>query len=240
MKLASFDLEIASVVPSADLEWSKQAGLGISCAAVAVEGVEEARIWQGRPRLERQNSIDLVGRLRELSDQGYQLTTWNGCSFDFRVLAEDSGMNRECGELALNHVDLMVMVTFTKGWYLSLQAALEGAGLSGKLKTVQLSDGSLVKDMGASKAPELWAAGEYAAVLEYLKRDVLQLLKLAHSVADQRAIRWSSRAGKPQEVRFPRLLTVSECFAIPEPDTSWMSDPPARQQFVEWIGRLPA
>jgi hypothetical protein len=240
MKLASFDLEIASVVPFADLDWSKRAGLGISCAAVAVAGVEEARIWQGRPRLERQDSIDLVERLSELSKQGYLLTTWNGCSFDFRVLAEDSGMNRECGELALNHVDLMVMVTFTKGWYLSLQAALEGAGLSGKLKTVQLSDGSLVKDMGASKAPELWAAGEYEAVLEYLKRDVLQLLKLAHSVADLRTIRWTSRAGKPQEVRFPRLLTVSECFAIPEPDTSWMSDPPKRQQFVEWIGRLPA
>jgi hypothetical protein len=77
-------------------------------------------------------------------------------------------------------------------------------------------------------------------VLEYLKRDVLQLLKLAHSVADLRTIRWTSRAGKPQEVRFPRLLTVSECFAIPEPDTSWMSDPPKRQQFVEWMGRPPA
>ena len=239
MKLASFDLEIALVLPETDLEWSKQAGLGISCAAVAGDDFKETRIWQGRPRLGPKDSAELVYQLEELSAQGYLLISWNGCSFDFRVLAEESGLSQECGELALKHVDLMVMVTFSKGWFLSLQSALEGAGLSGKLKTVELADGSPVTDMGASKAPTLWAAGEYTAVLKYLKRDVVQLLKLGHFVADQQAIRWTSRSGKPQEARFPRLLTVSECFAIPEPDTSWMSDPPKRQQFVDWIDRLP-
>ena len=240
MKLASFDLEIASVLPDTDLEWFKRAGLGISCAAVAGDDFSETRLWQGRPRLAPTDSTDLVHRLKELSDEGYLLISWNGCSFDFRVLAEESGLSRECGELALHHVDLMVMVTFSKGWYLSLQSALEGAGLAGKLKTVRLTDGSLVTDMGASKAPTLWAAGEYAAVLEYLKRDVGQLLTLAHSVEDQQTIRWTSRTGKPQEARFPRLLTVAECFEIPEPDTSWMTDPPKRQHFVDWIDRLPA
>ena len=240
MKLAAFDLEIASVLPVTDREWSKQAGLGISCAAVAGDEFKVIRVWQDNPRLGPIDSADLVHRLKELSDQGYQLITWNGCSFDFRVLAEESGLSQECGDLALNHVDLMMMVTFSKGWYLSLQSALEGAGLAGKLKTVRLTDGSLVTDMEASKAPTLWAAGEYAAVLEYLKSDVVQLLELALSAEDQGIIRWTSRTGKPQEVRFPSLLTVSECFAIPEPDTSWMSDPPKRQQFVDWIDRLPA
>jgi len=240
MKLASFDLEIASVLPDAELEWSKQAGLGISCAALAGDEFKEIGLWQGNPRLSPKDSADLVHRLKELSDQGYRLITWNGCSFDFRILAEESGLSQECGELALNHVDLMVIVTFSKGWYLSLQSALEGAGLAGKLKTVQLSDGRQLTDMEASKAPSLWAAGEHAAVLQYLKSDVAQLLKLAHFAEDQGIIRWTSRSGNPQAVRLPSLLTVSECFAIPEPDTSWMSDPPKRQQFVDWIDRRPA
>ena len=223
------------VVPDTEREWSRLEDLGISCAAVAAEGLGEVQVWEGRPRLTKQGSIDLVRRLMELKDQGYTLITWNGCAFDYRVLAEESGLVRECGQLAVNNVDLMAMVTFTKGWYLGLQAALEGAGLSGKLQTVQLSDGSVIKDMDASKAPALWAAGEYEAVLEYLRNDVLQLLKLGHTVMRQGQIRWTSRSGNPQEVRFSKLLTVSECFDIPEPDTSWMSDPPRREQFVDWI-----
>jgi hypothetical protein len=43
-----------------------------------------------------------------------------------------------------------------------------------------------------------------------------------------------SNAGKPQIVTVPKLLTVAECFRIPQPDTSWMTSPPQRRQFVEW------
>jgi len=180
-------------------------------------------------------SIDLVERLGELSEDGYTLVTWNGCSFDFRVLAEESGLVQRCGQLALNHVDLMLIVTFTKGWYLSLQAALQGAGLSGKLTRVRLSTGREIRDMDGSKAPALWAAGEHDAVLAYLKDDVVQLLKLAQLVSRRGRLSWLSRTGNPQEVRLSRLLTVTECFDIPEPDTSWMSNPPRRKQFTDWI-----
>ncbi len=234
MKLASFDIEIASVVPESVEDWSKVPGLGIGCAAIALSGSNEVQVWEGKPRFEKQKSVDLVNRLTELRDQGYMLITWNGCSFDFRVLAEESGSIQRCGQLALNHVDLMVMVTFTKGWYLSLQAALEGAGLSGKLRSVQLSDGSQIYDMEGSKAPELWAAGEHEAVLAYLKEDVAQLLELAQSVERRGRISWTSRSGNPQQINFSKLLTVTECLSIPEPDTSWMSDPPTREQFVDW------
>ena len=92
MKLASFDLEIASVVPETVQEWSKVRGLGISCAAIALSDADEIRVWEGKPRFAKQNSIALVKRLMELRDQGYMLITWNGCSFDFRVLAEESGL----------------------------------------------------------------------------------------------------------------------------------------------------
>jgi len=235
VKLASFDIEIASVVPETVPDWSKVKGLGISCAAIALTDAHDVQVWDGKPRFAKRKSVDLVKRLMELRDQGYMLVTWNGCSFDFRVLAEESGLIQQCGQLALNHIDLMLMVTFTKGWYLSLQAALEGAGLSGKLKTVQLSDGSDIHDMDGSKAPDLWAAGEYEAVIAYLKEDVVQLLELAQSVDRRGRINWTSRSGNPQQIRFSKLLTVTECFDIPEPDTSWMSDPPTREQFIDWI-----
>ena len=235
MKLAAFDLEIAAVVPDTVQEWSKVKGLGISCAAIAFSDIDEIEVWQRVPRFEKSVSIDLVERLGELSEEGYTLVTWNGCSFDFRVLAEESGLVQRCGQLALNHVDLMLIVTFTKGWYLSLQAALQGAGLSGKLTRVRLSTGREIRDMDGSKAPALWAAGEHDAVLAYLKDDVVQLLKLAQLVSRRGRLSWLSRTGNPQEVRLSRLLTVTECFDIPEPDTSWMSNPPRRKQFTDWI-----
>jgi len=235
MKLAAFDLEIAAVVPDTVQEWSKVKGLGISCAAIAFSDIDEVEVWQRVPRFEKSVSIDLVERLGELSEEGYTLVTWNGCSFDFRVLAEESGLVQRCGQLALNHVDLMLIVTFTKGWYLSLQAALQGAGLSGKLTRVRLSTGREIRDMDGSKAPALWAAGEHDAVLAYLKDDVVQLLKLAQLVSRRGRLSWLSRTGNSQEVRLSRLLTVTECFDIPEPDTSWMSNPPRRKQFTDWI-----
>ena len=42
----------------------------------------------------------------------------DGCGFDFAVLAQETGMVKECAELAINHVDLMLIVTFQKGYFL--------------------------------------------------------------------------------------------------------------------------
>lgn len=144
-------------------------------------------------------------------------------------------MLSECADLAMNHIDLMLIVTFTKGWFLGLQKALEGAGIEGKVKSLTLSDGTVMKDMDGAKAPELWAQGEYEAVLTYLKGDVVQLLKLAEHIQEDGGISWISDRGKRQWVSARKLLTVRECFDIPEPDTSWMDNPPTRQQFVDWM-----
>jgi hypothetical protein len=166
---------------------------------------------------------------------GYTLLTWNGCNFDFRILAQESGMYEECGQLALNHVDLMLIVTFTKGWFLSLDKALNGASISGKVKKITLSNGEVLNNMSGSLAPSLWAKQEYEAVLTYLNADVVQTLELARAIKDSNVIRWISGSGKSQSVSVSSLLTVKKCFDIPIPDTSWMSAPPQRESFVEWI-----
>ncbi len=128
------------------------------------------------------------------------------------------------------------MVTFTKGWYLGLDKALAGAsGWKSKVKNVVLRDGTVLSDMSGAQAPALWKAGEHEAVLAYLTGDVTQLLALAEVVQRTHTIRWLSNSGRPQSVRVNKLLTVGECFQIPEPDTSWMSNAPTRSSFVNWI-----
>jgi hypothetical protein len=129
----------------------------------------------------------------------------------------------------------MAMVTFSQGFFLSLQKALLGAGLEGKRQTVTLSDGQLLRGMEGRQAPRLWAEGEHEAVLSYLKADVDGTLALAHYVRREKAIRWISGRGKLQSARFDRLLTVRECFGLPQPDVSWMRNPPRRHRFVSWM-----
>jgi len=235
MKLAAFDLEIAKGIPDGIADWRTVSPLGISCASVAFSDCNTPLVRYGVPQMTREDCQMLVRELQGLIDQGYSIVTWNGSSFDFPVLAEESGMYTECVDLAANHIDLMLIVTFTKGWFLSLQKALDGARLSGKVKTVSLSNGTVLKDMDGSKAPELWSQGEHEAVLTYLQGDVEQLIKLAEVVQRDGAIRWTANSGKPQSIMIDRLLTVNECLNIPEPDVSWMTNPPSRQQFVQWM-----
>jgi len=234
MRLASFDLEIAKILPENVDNILDYAPLGISCAALAIEDQSDVLFWQGFPQQTKRECQKLVWDLIDYIASGYTLLTWNGCNFDFRVLAQESGMTEECGQLALNHVDLMFIVTCTKGWFLGLDKALSGAGISGKVKKLTLSNGER-SDMSGALAPTLWAKQEYNAVLTYLKGDVVQTLELAKTVQDSHAIHWVSGNGKPQSVSVPRLLTVKECFSISKPDTSWMKDPPRRETFVEWI-----
>jgi len=235
MKLASFDIEIAKDLAEDIDKWKDFAPLGIICAAVAFSDSEEVKYWDDYPQLSKEKCIKLVHDLQGLVKDGYSLLTWNGTGFDFHVLAQESGLFEECGELALNHIDMMLIVTFERGHYLKLQKALKGAGLEGKLKTVTLSDGTQLTDMEGSKAPRLWAEGEYEAVRAYLKEDVIQPLKLAADIRATSSIGWTSNRGKPQALTVEKLRTVLECFEIPEPDVSWMTDPPSREQFVSWI-----
>lgn len=235
MKLAAFDIETAKEFPDDVDDWKTFAPLGMACAAIAYNDSEKPSMWQGTPQMTQDKCQKLVKELQALAKNGYKIVTWNGCSFDFAVLAEESGMLAECADLAMNHIDMMLIVTFTKGWFLGLQKALEGAGLGGKVKSLTLSDGTVIKDMNGSKAPGLWAQGEHDAVLTYLKGDVVQLLKLTGVVKQKGGISWMSSGGKRQKVGVDRLLTVKECFDIPEPDVSWMNNPPTRRQFVEWM-----
>jgi len=235
MKFASFDIETNKILPEEINDWKEYAPLGIACGALAISGYPKVYYWQNPKGLTKEECQVMVKNLQHISSNGYIPLTWNGAQFDFQVLAQESDMYDECAELALNHVDMMAIITFSKGWYVGLQKICEGTGIKGKLKEVKLNDGTLLTEMSGSKAPELWSKCEYSAVLEYLKDDVLQPLELAHHIEKHKKISWLSNSGKKQSLEIPKLLTVKECFKIPEVDNSWMENPPKRKDFIEWM-----
>jgi len=89
--------------------------------------------------------------------------------------------------------------------------------------------------MSGALAPKLWAEGEYEAVLSYLEVDVVPLANLAAILDITKALRWTSQSGRPQVCHMSKLHTVDECFSIPKPNTSWMTDPPKREDFIDWM-----
>jgi hypothetical protein len=234
MKLASFDLEIMRQVPDEIENWLDYYSLGISCAAVALSDKKDLKIWKNQDGLTRKEAKQLVKDLQEIS-KDYNILTWNGASFDFQILAEESGLFDECAELAINHIDMMIMITFTKGYFLGLQKVCEGMGIKGKVKQVKLNNGTWITDMKGNKAPILWRLGEFNAVLEYLVGDVLQPIELAQKIIETKSMTWKSNGGNQQKIIVPQLLPVKQCFKIPKPDTSWMNKPPTREHFVEWM-----
>ena len=228
----AFDLEIAKEIPTGETNWKILRPLGISCAAFAFYEDDElvTRHWMNEQRLTTAQCRDIVDELSYLAGGYHQpdnkIVTWNGCGFDFDILAEESGMFDECKELALNHVDMMFHFFCSKGYGLSLNKAAKGTMQEGK-----------IEGMSGDQAPVLWARGEYEKVTEYLKQDVKITLDLAMVVEAEGGLYWTSNAGRSQawSLDTGKWRTVKEALALPLPDTSWMTDPWPREKFTGWM-----
>ena len=164
-------------------------------------------------------------RLVALTDMGYTLVTWNGLGFDFDVLAEESGRLDDCVRLANEHVDMMVHLFCVKGYPVGLAAAAEYVGIAGKFE-----------GMSGVDAVQLWAGGEHDKVLKYVRQDARVTAMLARAAEDVGELGWISKRGLKQELRLPYgWLSVKDALALPEPDTSWMTDPIPRDSFTGWV-----
>lgn len=228
----AFDLEIAALLPEGETDWKDYRPLGITCAALAWkvdmdDGVESV-VYDGIPRMTKSDCRDLVNHLLIAVDADYTIVTWNGLSFDFDILAEESGMHAECAELANSHVDPMFQVHCSKGFPVGLDAVSKGMGLTGKMEGVT-----------GAKAPQLWADGQFETVLEYVKQDARSTLEVALAIEQRKGLEWIAKSGRRNSLRIPRLLTVKECLQLPLPNTSWMSEPMPRSKFVGWMEPRP-
>lgn len=230
MKLLSYDIEIYNDFPEGEVDLHD---IIPSIAAICTTEAD-VKFYYDKPYMTPLTAGLLVTDMIYWFGLGFVPFTWNGCGFDFKLLGYYSGLVTECAHLALNSVDGMLLVTFRKGYYLGLDAALIGAGVKGKQHEVTLNDGSVITDMGGAKAPEMWRNGEYSAVMDYLRGDVVQPLKLGEVLLSSNQLKWTSKSGRPQSV-YTKMEMVKDLFKLPVPDTSWMTDPPTRRKFIDWM-----
>lgn len=238
-KYLAFDIEIAEKQLEDKEDWKIYRPLGIICAAaIAATDVSQNAQWSwfghdeyvdGRfsAKMSKSEVQRIVRILESLTDLGYKILTWNGLGFDFDILAEESKMYDECKALALNHIDMMFHFFCSKGFPLGLDAAAKGMSLPGKLE-----------GMDGAKAPEIWPDDPYK-VLAYCSLDVKNTLALAEAVEKMGHLDWTARSGKANSWECSKWLTVKEAMALPEPDTSWMTDPWTRSKFYGWTGYKP-
>jgi hypothetical protein len=234
MKFCSFDIEIAKALPEGETDWDAHRPLGISCAATICTGDERPTLWfEGQysnsqnptfgPKMSRESCQELVDYLTSRMYEGLIPLTWNGLSFDFKILAEESGRFDDCVKLALNHVDMMFHFFCLKGFPIGLDSACRGMGLVGK-----------PEGMHGAIAPIAWQEKRYKEVLDYVAGDVDQPLELAELVARRSWLTWFTRKGTAANINIGCWLTVKEALELPEPDVSWMSDPWPRSKFYGW------
>lgn len=232
--LIGFDLETARDFPE-NIEWSEEYHehpLGVSCAASCDSNLNIKHWYHGQPNnpLPGAMTMDelnvMVDNLLEMN-QSHQIVTWNGLSFDFNLLARETGRFGDIKTLALEHIDMMFQVVCIKGFRLSLNVAAKGMGLEGKMESV-----------GGELAPKMWAESEESRkkVLEYVDQDARVTVKLAVALQEHKRLEWISKSGRLSRLPFPDgLLSVQECIKLPKPDTSWMTVPTNRENYYAWI-----
>ena len=224
-KYLAFDIEIFKTIPEEATDWKQYRPFGISCAAALASDEDKAKLWWSSDNgpMSAAECRTMLSYLFTMQAKGYTILTWNGLGFDFDVLAEESGEHYLCAQLALHHVDMFFHVFCLLGYAPGLDKAAKGMGLPGKTEGV---DGA--------KAPELWAAGEYEKVLEYVSQDVRTTLDLALAVEKASRLQWASKNGRLTGTVIPQWLPVCKANELPLPDTSWMKDPWQRSKFIGW------
>lgn len=232
-KYLAFDIETATIADEAT-DWRSCRPLGISCAATISGDENEPRLWHGgtdrscpSDRMSREEAAALVRHLEGRVARGYTLLTWNGIGFDLDVLAEESGLLRECRALALGHVDMMYHAFCTLGHGISLDAAARGMGLAGK-----------TEGMNGAMAPVLWAEGRREEVLRYVGQDARTTLEVAKACETLGELRWVTRSRRLRSMALPEgWLSVEDALRLPLPDTSWMTSGAwKREDFTRWMG----
>ncbi len=231
-KYLAFDIETAKEIPGVDFNWKPHRPLGITCIASLETGEEEPRIWMSQtnsgtpaPQMTRPDVVSFVRHLSGAAARGIVPLSWNGLSFDFDVLAEESGLIDECRTLALGHVDIMFHVVCEKGFPVSLNSAASGLGVPGKLAGVE-----------GVNAPALWANGKYDLVKKYVAQDVNATLAVALMSESQKSFAWTTRKGTISTMPLTKgWLNVKEANRLPLPDTSWMSNPLSRGDYLSWL-----
>lgn len=243
-RYVSFDLEISTSIPEGAKDWNALRPFGISCAATLTVPDGEIRLWRGadlgyhNERLPDKMSPDEVGDLVDylidMSAQGDPPLAWNGASFDFQCLADEtnSAWFSDIVALVLDEIDPGFQMVCELGYMCGLQAACDGMDVEGKMESV-----------GGARAPEMWAMdrGNQELVLDYVRQDVVATANVYEAILDRGYLTWITKKGyektwRPKFTRDtlegdPRMLTVMECLLhLPKLKNPWKT----REEMIAW------
>lgn len=266
-KVLAFDLEITRPLPSGDMDAAPF--VGISCCAAKLSDVPHPVVWyagQG-PQSQFEDwplpaEMD-AGQLAEVADflllhasQGYEIVTWNGLGFDYKVLARgigDPDRSAALAKLALTQYDPGFVQVCQAGYMAKLVGVAQGlgvgsktAGMHGALAPVLWSnvwpetldeegEAALRADIeGLALAPGSRAAQDL--VLEYVANDVDITLASYMALCQRRSVNWITARGRPSRrpwlpklkrgAQGVRFWSPAEALHLQEPNTSWMDSPP--------------
>lgn len=228
----AFDLETATVIPSDEHAWSACGPVGISCAATCVCDSDAPHLWFGRGKRQRPASRMAESEVRRLvrylakqAQLGYTILTWNGLGFDFRILAEESGLSRECCDLAVDHVDMMFHVLCRLGFAVGLESAAKGLGVRTKPRGVS---GSLM--------PQLWNENRHEEVLQYVANDAKITLAVADACEKRGHLCWITRSGRRRFLSLHNgLLLVRSALNLPPANGLPKKSAWSRSRFTAWL-----
>ena len=220
-------LDIETIKPfTSDEDWREKRPLGVACVGFSTP----EKTWVtthdlvGVP-MTQEDLHHIVMRITDMVASGYTLVTWNGLGFDLQILGEEGDCMHQCKHLARSHIDMMFQILCSKGFPLSLEAAVLGSQIGTKSEGVT----------GAETA-ELWANGEYEKVFDYCRHDTELTRMMAEYGDKNRRLPWISQRGRRQQMNLPSgWLPVHMMRRMPEPDTSWMTNPLPRSKFTEWL-----
>ncbi len=230
MKRLSLDIEIAEqfdLRPGENLD--KYGPFHITVAAtVTFQG--KSRLWYsqdatGRPaaQLTQQGAYELLRFLEQEQAAGSQIFAWNGLGFDFKWLGHHAEAPELASRVALKSYDPMFQFFNITGFPVALAKVAEGMGIRQR------------KTLHGSEAPALWAAGEHQTVMDYVVGDCRLTNQVVAAIERFGEVRWITARGTPSSKCMRGLKTVEAIIKDPPPDQSWMTDPPTKESFFEWL-----
>lgn len=234
LRLIAFDLEIAR--PFRETKRFEKLDYGITCAQLYGDDGRVKYVWsadEDKAQLTKDQCVGIVEVMEKLVDDGWTIITHNGLSFDFRVLAEESGLRDRCARLAFFHVDTMFIVTRIRGHFIGLDKIAIGMGVVPKRRSATLSDGTEITEMSGAMAPELWERGERSAVLHYLEGDCVTTLAVGDEVQNSGRLTYRMKKGNDW-IDLHLLPTVMDALQMVRNKARWVRFAHPYTRMLEW------
>jgi hypothetical protein len=185
--------------------------------------------------------------MEECVSEGATIVSWNGASFDFRVLSnvftrnDKHDLARRTCLLCHQHSDVMYAFFAHRGFYVGLEKT--SLGMFHKEAVIEY------KSMKGSDAVTAWMSGSgnrQREVLRYVLGDTWLLLKVAQQIDKVKTLYWITASGNRSAWLLPRAfssvcrMSVVSCSQVALPDTSWMrpmhnKQLPSRDKFTKWM-----